>query len=459
MHTQTAELLTSKHYHIIGIASLCAGIAFFDFALFIYLSDLLSKIFFGKIFNFWINQLHLFTLFTVGYLARPIGGFMFGRIGDVKGRRIVLITGLLCASTFTLALAVLPTYTYLGISASVALIIIRFCQGFAIGGIVPSSWVFAIEHLPNKNLGFGCGLICAVCVLFLLVLMGLIGFMENTLSSGQMTSYGWRILFIIGGIISLSAALLIRKFNETPIFLALSIPNKDLDSCIDGISLGDKPMMDNWIRNQSNSKILNKIHAIKLSFKSHSFSFSAAILVSWIIASLSVFIPTLLAPLIIGNFHISMDELYFGSIIGLIFMMIGSVFFGFLVDRINAGRVLVLGGLFLISQALVFFYHLRGGGELILVCFALLGFAAGMIGALPSVLARLFPTRIRLTGMGLSYNLMHATVGGILPFALGYASFYFSFTPALYLALVGVLAIFISFFVYYIPRSDRDLSR
>ncbi|AKG18835.1 hypothetical protein AAX09_04920 [Moraxella bovoculi] len=458
MHTHTTELLTLKHYHIIGVASLCAGIAFFDFALFIYLSDLLSKVFFDKISELWVSQLHLFTLFGAGYLARPIGGFMLGRLGDTQGRRFALIAGLLGATISTFTIALLPTYSYLGIFASLALITARFFQGFAIGSIVPASWVFTTEHLPSKNLGLGCGIICATCMLFLLALMGLVNFVENTLSSDQMMSYGWRILFLIGGIISLSVALLVRQFDETPIFKSLSTPNKELDSCIDGISLENEPITNN----QASSTALHKptkLETIKSLFKYNSFGFGAAILVSWIIASLSIFIPMLLTPLIVSNFRISMDDIYFGSVIGLIFMMFGAVFFGFLVDRINAGRVLVFGGMFLISQALLFFYHLRAGGELILACFALLGFASGLIGALPSVLTRLFPTKIRLTGIGLSYNLVYSVVGGVLPFALGYASFYFSFAPAVYLTLIGLLAIFISFFVYYIPRSNRDLIR
>lgn len=458
--------LDSKHIHIVAVASLCAGVAFFDFALFIYLPELLSAVFFGAADDDWLYQFQLFTLFATGYLAQPIGGLLLGRFGDAYGRKPALSTSIFGVMIFTLIMAFIPSHHSIGIAAPLILIVARFFQGLSMGGLLPSAWTFTTEHLPSKNLGLGCGIVCATCMLFLLTLMGLIGFLESTLTFEQMLGYGWRVLFVIGGVISLSAFLLVRYTQETPIFTAISQNNETLHSYIDGINLQAhdtnyaKPLNSTTRQVKKTLFYPQKISTLLQSIvKHHTFALGTTILTAWIITSLMTFIPMLLAPLLVNHFYISNNELYFGSVIALIFMVIGSVFFGFLTDRFDAGRTLVFGGLFLIIQVAAFFNHLQSGGEMILILFALLGFANGLIGALPAMMTRLFPAKIRLTGIGLSFNLVASLIGGILPFVLGYVSFYYSFVPALYLALIGVLTIFISFFVYYIPRSERDLSR
>lgn len=460
MHTQIPDSLDSKHLHIVIITSLCAGVGYFDFAIFIYLSDLFSLIFFGHTADTFAHQAQTFTLFAAGYFARPLGGLVLGRVGDIYGRKVALRASVFGVMIFTLLLAILPTHHTLGAAAPILLIIARLAQGMAMGGILPSAWVFTAEHLPSKNIGIGCGAICASCVLSLLLLVCSISILENHLSSTQMLDYGWRILFVIGGMVALLAFFLTKKLDETPIFHTLTSNKDHLDSYIDGISLGEKssyttgkPAKKTFVSLTAFIKILKKL------LFGQTLGFITASLMSCIIASLLIFIPTLLAPLLANNFLISEDVLYFGGFISLLFMMFGAIFFGFLVDRLDAGRTLFFGGIFLIVQVLIFFLYLQDGSELILTFLALLGFATGLVAAFPTIMLRLFSARIRMTGVGLSYNLITALIGGILPFLLGYASFYYWFAPALYLAFIGILTIFISFFVYYIPRSERDLSR
>lgn len=457
MHIHTSHFLDEKHRHLIAVASLCAGIALFDFSLFVYFSDLLSGLFFNQAGNGEFYQVQLFALFAIGYFAKPIGGLLLGRYGDTQGRKPALRVGIFGMMIFTLLIAILPSYQHMGILATVLLLIARFGQGFMLGSVIPNAWVLTTEHLPSKNLGIGCGIISATCTLFALVLTGLVGFLENSLSSEQMLTYGWRILFIMGAIISFSAFLLSKNISETPIFTDPHTSDTQLNSYLDNISLKQQTRIPNTDNiKQTHTPTPSKIPPLLSKYQG--FSITIAVMLAWIISSLTIVVPMLFTPLIAGN-YITNDTLYFGNIISLLFMMFGAVFFGYLADKFNAGRILVAGGLFLIIQVTAFFYHLRHGGEMILVFFALLGFANGLIGALPPVIVRLFPAKIRMTGVGLSYNLVNALIGGILPFVLGYISFYFAFAPMLYLTGVGILAIFISFFIYYIPRSERDLIR
>ena len=84
--------------------------------------------------------------------------------------------------------------------------------------------------------------------------------------------------------------------------------------------------------------------------------------------------------------------------------------------------------------------------------YAVLGFCAGIIGMVPAILVQLFPTNVRLTGLAFSYNVMYAIIGGIVPFALGYATLYVSFSPALYIAFIGSIGILMGLYFYNLPE-------
>lgn len=460
MQLNTTELLNSKHYSIMAITVLCSTVAFFDFISFVYLADLFSLIFFGNQDDVWIGYLQTFFLLITGYLARPVGGLLFGKYGDTHGRKPAFMLSILGVMITTLLVALLPTYQQIGIIAPLLLMVARFGQGVAIGGALPAAWTFIVEHLPIKNIGLGCGLVCASSMLSYLVVIGLVGFLQDTLTSTQMLSYGWRIPFLIGGTLGLVAAFLLKNLPETTVFDNITKPIASLKSYIDSIHLQEQPNSatlrpsEQFSLHHAGLLVILKSIVVR-----HKLSVIISVLISFIIGSSAIYLPALIMPLLASHYQISNEYLYFGSVIGLIFLMLGSIMFGYLTDRFGAGRVLAFGGLLLITQVMIFFHHLQDGGSLILLCFALLGLSNGLIGALPSIMTRIFPAKVRMTGLGICYNTTIAVIGGILPFVLGYASFYFSFAPALYLAVVGMLAIFLSFFMYYTPRSERDLNR
>ena len=102
-----------------------------------------------------------------------------------------------------------------------------------------------------------------------------------------------------------------------------------------------------------------------------------------------------------------------------------------------------------------FFYHLEASGDYILIMYALLGFCAGIVGMVPAILIQLFPTNVRLTGMAFCYNLTYGLVGVLVPFGLGYATLYVSFSPALYIAFIGFIAIIMGIYFYNLPEFKK----
>lgn len=506
-----SQLLSQRHFSAIIIASLIASVAFFDFAIFLYLSDLLLNIFFGDTEHTWLSRLQLFGLFAAGYIARPLGGLLIGRYGDTKGRKPALFISILGVAVFTLLIGLLPQYSQIGLIAPVLFIIARVIQSLAIGGIMPSVWVYVTEHLPTRFMGAGCGTVLSGCTLSLIALILLINWLDGALTLAQIMSFGWRIPFICGGLLSLVLILAsYRYLQETPIFLAAQSQtpsNHENDSMLSTVGLST--LTDSQIKqindlpttefelsqdttlphDSANSSSMTpppKISGIdqrtvapvmrfasKLtSFAKSSVSFfqiicnknmlvsivTAVILVS-IVVSLLIFTPILLTDLVDGSFRVSETVLWFGNLLAILFMAIGCLIFGVLVDRLNPGIVLTFGSLFLAMQVALFFNHLRDGGDYALIFFALFGFASGIIGAIPSIVVRLFSVKIRLTSVGVIHNVVIALVGGLLPFVLNSASAYAAFAPVIFIVSLSLLMMFMSFYIYYIPRTDFDMSR
>lgn len=508
-----SEIFTKRHRNTMIISSLIAGISFFDFAIFLYLSELLLQIFFGSTQYVWLARFQLFGLFAAGYVAQPLGGLIIGYYGDIHGRKPALTISLWGLVIFTLLMAFLPQYEQVGILAPLLFVIVRIMQSIAIGAIMPSAWVYVTEHLPIQNLGIGCGAICAGCVSSLFVLIPLVDWLDHMLSYEQMIAYGWRIPFLTGGILSIM--LLIKVYSsisETPIFLTtqhsqsppshdgtminalgLSGLDEEQEAALNDLSHNKQhieltdlisslpletpannahpPPKINGIDHNSVALIMRLANAV-LNFGKSSLSLlrlllsknmlasiiPATVLIS-VVVSLLLFTPILLTSLIDINFSLSHNELWHYNLIVLLFMAIGCLLFGFFVDRVNAGLVLTFGSLFLAMVIALLFNQLRTVGDYLFVLFALMGLASGIIGAIPSVVVRLFSVKIRLTSIGVIHNVVMVVIGGFLPFMLSTVTMHLSFAPAIFIAIMSLLTMFMSFYIYYIPRSDFDLLR
>lgn len=463
-------VLTRQHYQTVLISSIIAGVTFFDFAIFWYLTDELAYVFFNEQHEqlLWVDHLYLLAIFSLSYLITPLGGILIGHYGDKYGRKPALSLSLLGVALSTLAIALLPTHQQIGILAPILLIIIRLVQGMASGGVLPSIWVFATEHLPTKRLGIGCGVIMASCVLNVMLLNVIINLLDNHLTFGEMMSYGWRIIFVIGGGLDLLAMLLVYLLKETPVFLSDQNSTITNPKTLNAISLNDPTSELRQTLTRGRYQNLNAIFAnlkhdivswwavLKKGFLS---SFLPATLLASIAVTLIAFISSSLISLAELDTSLTAAMIRVGCLLAMFFMMLGSVFYGLMADIFNPGRVLIFAGLFLILQTMMFYFHLTSGGEYLLALFAMLGFSLGLIGALPSIIVRLFPTKIRLTGTAVTYNLAYTALGGSSYVLLGMSDGQMAITPVIFVLLMGLVAIFMSFYIYYIPRTEHDVRR
>ncbi len=152
--------LSPQDYRLLGLAALGGALEFYDFIIFVFFAVVIGKLFFPPGMPEWLLTIQVFGIFGTGYLVRPLGGIVLAHFGDLFGRKRIFAFSILLMALATLGMASLPVYASIGVAAPVLLVITRILQGAAIGE-VPGAWTFVAEHVPSRQVGFGCGVLCA----------------------------------------------------------------------------------------------------------------------------------------------------------------------------------------------------------------------------------------------------------------------------------------------------------
>lgn len=420
-------LMSTKDKNIVMFISFISAVIFFDFLIYLYISDIVSAAIFPANADPRVAKLQGMGLFVIGYLARPIGGVLIGRYGDIKGRKPVLLLSIIVTACSLLAMAFLPTYAQWGIFAPALFILLRIIQGMAYGLYVPLSWVFVAEHVPRQYLSVACSYVTASFFVGVLFSNAFFMWLSSFMTTAELTEYGWRLPFLVAAVLSALPLLVWRLVGETPFFLALVKPKASKNA--------GKPLT--------------------LLFKHCKHSIFIGMVLTLVISSISTVIVLLLPDLIEINFSLDSDLFGFSHSLGIIFIIFGCIFYGMISNHENFGKVLAIGSILLIAQMLAFFYHLQAGGDYILIMYAILGFCAGVIGMVPAILIELFPTNVRLTGVAFCNNVTQGIVGVLIPFGLGYATTLVSFSPALYIAFIGFIGIIMGLYFYNLPELKK----
>ena len=192
----------------------------FDFGIYSYLAVTIGKVFFPEM-KEGVQLIYAFATFAVAFLARPLGGFVFGMLGDRWGRKRVLATTLILMAVSTLSIGLIPGYESIGSTATVLLLLARLVQGFSTGGEYAGAMTFIAESTPDKKRGVMSSGLEVGTLIGYIAGAGFVTLLTLALGSDTMVRWGWRIPFLVAGPMGLIGYYLRERLEETPAFEAM----------------------------------------------------------------------------------------------------------------------------------------------------------------------------------------------------------------------------------------------
>lgn len=410
-------IFTNDQRKMIVLSSFGGALEFYDFIIFVFFAKILSQLFFPAQ-DSVISLMATFGLFAVGYLMRPLGGILFGHLGDKLGRKKTFVATVILMAIPTFLMGFLPTYQQVGILAPILLIALRMLQGLSVGGEVPGAIVFVTETVPSQHRGLACA------VIFFGLNMGLVfgsllaSLFTTWFTQEQLMTWGWRIPFCLGGLLGGLGFYLRRRMAETPLFQAVQQTAK-------------WPIKE--VLREYPGKIGQGVMLASL----------GAVLVSL----LFLYMPTYLSTF----FHFSLSKVMTLNTIMLSVFSFQVLLMGYWSDRVGYLKLMRFGmiGFILLSYPLYCLFTLQNDEWMIIAVVSLALLSSFITSCFPSILVGLYPTQVRYTGVALVYNIGFAIAGGLTPL---FATSLIHWTdnllsPSFYLATLALLAFVVTFFM------------
>lgn len=211
---------------IIGAGLVGNVMEWYDFAVYGYFASVIGTLFFPSD-DPAVSLIAAFGAFAAGFLVRPLGGLVFGRIGDLVGRRRALTLSVLAMAVPTVVIACLPTYETIGVAAPIAIVLLRMVQGLSVGGEYTSSIVFLVEHAPKHRRAFFAVWGVWGAVLGILLGSGVGDVLATVLDADQIAAWGWRIPFAVGALVALTGYVIRSGIHAETIACETKSPVRD----------------------------------------------------------------------------------------------------------------------------------------------------------------------------------------------------------------------------------------
>ncbi|WP_439545073.1 MFS transporter [Sandarakinorhabdus sp.] len=371
---------------ILAASLVGTAVEFYDF----YIYATAAALVFGPLFfpsdNADLQLLLSFASFAVAFVARPIGALVFGHYGDRLGRKSTLVASLLLMGGSTFAITFLPTYAVIGVAAPVLLCLLRFGQGFGLGGEWGGAALLAVENAPPgwrgrygmfPQLGAPVGFIAA---------NGLFLALGLWLDDGQFIDWGWRLPFA-GSILLVGIGLWVRlNILETPAFAAMARHEKP-----PAVPLAE------LIRHHGRATLCGIAAAV------------TCFAIFYIATAFALGYGTTA----LGYTRSAFLQLQLGAIL---FLAAGIILAGYLSDRSSPNRVLMIGSIASIGVGAAMGPLMQAGSGGVFAFLALSLFVMGFVyGPLGAFLPGLFPARVRYTGASVAFNMGGIIGGGLTP--------------------------------------------
>src|SRR5688500_15096692 len=207
----------SKLWFVITASSVGTLIEWYDFYIFGSLATILSTQFFPQG-SPTVAFLSTLAAFAAGFIVRPFGAIVFGRLGDLVGRKYTFMVTLVLMGGSTFAIGLVPGYATLGIFAPIIVLILRLLQGLALGGEYGGAATYVAEHAPASQRGFYTSFIQTTATLGLFVSIGVILAVRQSVGIEEFNSWGWRIPFILSAVLVAVSVFIRLRMEESPMF-------------------------------------------------------------------------------------------------------------------------------------------------------------------------------------------------------------------------------------------------
>jgi MFS family permease len=230
---------------VIFASSLGTVFEWYDFYLYATLARFFAESFFPKG-NETAALLSAFATYAAGFLVRPFGAIVFGRIGDLVGRKYTFLVTIVVMGLSTIGVGLLPTYETIGFAAPILLTVLRLLQGLALGGEYGGAATYVAEHAPNHRRGYVTSWIQTTATLGFFLSLLVIGMTRYTLSVKSFESWGWRISFLFSALLLAISVYIRLKLNESPVFLRMKSENR----------ASKHPLRESFLRYPNNKLVL-----------------------------------------------------------------------------------------------------------------------------------------------------------------------------------------------------------
>jgi MFS family permease len=212
-------------WFVISASSVGTLIEWYDFYIFGSLATILSEQFFPKS-NPTAAFLSTLATFAAGFIVRPFGAIVFGRLGDIVGRKYTFLVTLILMGGSTFAIGLVPGYESIGIFAPILVLVLRLLQGLALGGEYGGAATYVAEHAPASKRGFFTSFIQTTATLGLFVSIGVILAVRESMDIVEFNDWGWRIPFILSAILVGVSVFIRMRMHESPLFAKIKAEGK-----------------------------------------------------------------------------------------------------------------------------------------------------------------------------------------------------------------------------------------
>lgn len=382
------------------LSSLGAGLEYYDFIIYGMMAEQLSSLFFAGD-EAWLGLIKTFAIFAVGYFARPLGGIFFGLIGDTFGRKKTFLYVMFLMAVATFGIGLLPTYAQIGTAAPCLLVVLRLLQGLSVGAEIPGAITVVCEHAQKQKQGVYTGIVLAGTSIGAMLASLVLYLISGAFTGEQVMSWAWRLPFLFGGGLAVVNYYIRKHLQETPEFT----------------------LMEQQAPSQKALK-----EPLLCLIRSHCLQLFQGVGLTLFVSSLVItglYLPTYLNV----HFGYSLSDVYLALLWSMIWSAAILPFCGRFADSNDKVRILALTAVAFAVCAIPLFalLTLHSYSALLLFMLVYQSFIALASSCYFPLLAALFPTKVRFTGIAASYNFAYSAMA-TLPIVLT-ALIRFSGTP------------------------------